>query len=135
MSWYHDGSVWGREQDGRWTWLQHSEGRWWLWPSPKDPVLLWHEDHWWWQSRGTWFVLHDGEPWVYRYLNDWQQEGLAHQDGTRMIFEGGRVGVIEPGRGARVYAADDGAPLDALEEARLPERNHPTAPSSVTLPR
>jgi hypothetical protein len=133
---YHDGQRWGREADGRWTWLEHSSGHWWLWVNPGDPPLLWHEDHWWWQSRGTWFVLHDGDAWVYRYINDWQQEGLTHQDGSQMVYspDGGEVGVLEPGKGARFYDAESGKSMGELAENEMPERNRPNVPTQLSLP-
>ncbi|MBI3552896.1 MAG: hypothetical protein HY077_10300 [Elusimicrobia bacterium] len=137
VRWYHDGARWGRSEGGRWSWLEREEGRWWLWPKPKETVLVWHEDHWWWQSRGTWFVLHDGDAWVHRYISDWQQDGLAHPDGSRMLYnpDGSRVGLLEPSAGARFYDAQSGVELGGLEENKLPKPHRPLAPSGVTLPR
>jgi hypothetical protein len=137
VHYFHDGEAWGRAQEGRWTWLERSGGRWFLWADPKDPVLVWHEDHWWWQSRGTWFVLHDGEAWIYRYLDDWQQEGLAHPDGSRMLYsrDGKAVGVLEPQNGARFYDAAGGGQVSRLSDAQTPKTHRPRVPSAVSLPR
>lgn len=133
---YHDGKSWGRWADGNWTWLERTQGHWWLWVNAGDPPLVWHEDHWWWQSHGTWFVLHDGDAWVYRYINDWQQEGLTHQDGSQMVFspDAGEVAVVEPGAGARFYDSETGKSMGNLNEKQLPERNRPNVPTQLALP-
>jgi len=73
---------------------------------------------------------------VYRYINDWQQEGLTHQDGSQMVYspDGGEVGVLEPGKGARFYDSESGKSMGTLAENQLPERNRPNVPAQLSLP-
>lgn len=137
VQFYHDGRRWGRSSEGRWSWLEQADGRWWLWADAQEPPLVWHESHWWWQSRGRWFVLHDGQAWAYRYLPEWRQDGLAHEDGSRILYspDGGRVGLVEPGAGARFFDNESGEALGWTADKALPERDGPRAPAQLSLPR
>ncbi len=119
-----------------WGWVERSGERVWLWPSPDGPALLSHEGHWWWQSRGVWFLLHDGEPWGWRYLAEWRREGLVHGSGTQMIYsdDGARVGVVTPGEGAVLYDSTTGAELGRWRADELPKPRAARAPTRLRLP-
>ncbi len=128
--WFHDGALRGRLEAGAWAWLQEDRGRWWLWPAPKATPLVDHQDHWWLQSRGLWFLLHDGEPWGYQYLRRWGAEGFVQRSGAQMIYsaDGSRLGLVSPGQGAVLYDARTGRELGRWTEDELPGRRAAAGP-------
>lgn len=132
VRWLHDGALRGRLENGTWAWLQRDQNRWWLWPAPKEKPLLDHQDHWWLESRGMWFLLHDREAWGYQYLHQWGTEGFVARSGAQMIYssDGSRLGLIVPGAGAVVYDARTGAELGRWTEAQLPRRRAAAAPQA-----
>ena len=103
-----------------------------------QPPLSWHASHWWWQNNGAWFLIHEGQPWQYRFLDEWQQEGLLHPaSNTRMIYsaDGSKVALATPGHGARLYDAYTGRELAHWTEERLPKPRQGKAPSALIFPR
>lgn len=146
ISYFHEGSAWGRWGQGHWSWLDREGGRWWI-QTPADEgaasagkrpsALLWHAQHWWWQSDGLWFLLHDGAPWGYRYFSQWKQEGLINpQSGTQMIYsaDGSKVALVTPGHGAALFDAATGRQLAEWTEEQMPKRPKPKAPAALRFP-
>jgi len=134
---YHERTAWGLRGNAGCLWLQKSAGCWWAWTAPAEPTWRWHGEHWWWQSGGVWFLLHQGQAWGYRLFSEHQAEGLIHPGtGTRMLYsaDGRRAAVITPGDGAWLFDARTGAVLGRWTEAQMPARPKPHAPSGVTLP-
>ena len=133
---FHDGRRWGRWGEQRWSWLERHEGGWWVWGGETEPPMLWHEDRWWWKSGGIWFLLHEGEPWGYRFFSDLKQDGFIHASGVRMVYsaDGSRVGLITPGEGATVFDATTGQQVGHVNEDRMPRRPQPRAPVRLVLP-
>lgn len=133
---YHSGSDWGRAGPSGWAWFKRAQGRWWIQASPES-VLVRHSSRWWWQANGVWFLLHEGQPWGYRYFPEWQSEGLINPgSGTIMIYsaDGARIALVTPGRGAVVFDAYSGLEVSRLSEDQLPRRPQPRAPSHLSLP-
>ncbi len=135
--WWHDGAAWGQARDGRWVWLERSGERWWAYADPKAAPALLHEGRWWLRADGLWFLVHDGQPWGYRYFARWQQEGFQSDDGMQLLYsaDGSRLAVVVPGEGAAAYDAQTGEELGRWTEAELPKRGLPRAPGGLILPR
>ena len=133
---FHDAPRWGRWAQRRWSWLERGQGGWWVWGGETAPPMLWHEEHWWWKSREVWFLLHEGEPWGYRFFSDLKQDGFIHASGTRMVYsaDGSRVGLITPGEGAIVFDAATGRELGRVSEDHIPQSQRPRAPDKLALP-
>lgn len=144
VAYYHSGSDWGRAGAAGWAWLKRAGQRWWISAQSENSVttggeiaLVRHSQRWWWQANGVWFLLHQGQPWGYRYFPDWQAEGLMHPgSGTKMIYssDGARIALVTPGQGAVVFDAFDGLVLARLSEEQIPQRPKPRAPSGLSLP-
>lgn len=137
VSYFHEQSIWGRWSGGHWTWLGRSDNRWWI-EAPASKALLWHAQHWWWKNKEMWFLLHEGEPWGYRYFAEWKEEGLIHPgSGTQMIYssDGSRVALVTPGHGAVLFDAETGRELGRWSEEQMPKRPSPKIPASFSFPR
>jgi len=134
-AYYHQGEYWGRLQKGKWSWLDKSGGQWWLWSAPGKPPVLWSKNHWWAQSNGLWFLLHNGEAWGYQYLNNWSQEGFRNESGTQIVYskDGSRVLVSTPKEGAALFDAQTGAQLGQWRPEAVPRRPHPHLPSPTSI--
>ncbi|HVA66774.1 MAG TPA: hypothetical protein VNK24_07605 [Elusimicrobiota bacterium] len=136
-AYYHQGEYWGRFEKGEWSWLDKNGGQWWLWSAPGKPPVLWSKNHWWAQSDGLWFLLHNGEAWGYQYLNDWSQEGFRNESGAQIVYskDGSRVLVSTPKNGAALFNAQTGARLGQWRPEAAPRRPHPhlPSPSSITF--
>ena len=142
VAFLHDGKAWGRAAGQGWAWLEKNDGHWWLRTftggKAEPPPLVWHQDHWWWQNNGVWFLVHDGEPWGYQYFNDLKKEGLVHPGSeTRIIYsEGGdKAAVVTPGQGAVVIDLKTGQELKSFTEEQLPHRKQPKIPETYAFPR
>lgn len=101
----HEGPLWAAPLDGRWAAMEESGRRWWALAAGDQP-LVWHEDHWWWKLGDTWFLLHQGQPWAYRWFGDWERAGLANlETGTRIVYssDGLKAAVATPGEGVAVF--------------------------------
>ncbi|HVC09861.1 MAG TPA: hypothetical protein VNH15_07985 [Elusimicrobiota bacterium] len=134
-AYYHQGEYWGRLENGQWSWLDKSGGRWWLWSAPGKPPVLWSKNHWWAQSSGLWFLLHNGEAWGYQYLNDWSQEGFRNESGAQIVYskDGSRVLVSTPKDGAALFNAQTGARLGQWRPEPAPRGPHPHLPSPSSI--
>ncbi|MBI3551094.1 MAG: hypothetical protein HY077_01135 [Elusimicrobia bacterium] len=142
VAYYCSGAVCGRWSDSHWLWMQNQDGKWWVQsfsPRPDgtmgsdSPAFTSHQGHWWWQdSKGPWYVVHEAEPWSYRYLRRYKQEGLVHpESGVHMVHTpDGRVMVVTPGKGAVVYDGKTGKELERVREEDLPKQR----PPDVSLP-
>lgn len=126
---FHEERLWGRWQAKRWSWLERADGRWWIWGSQKKPPLLRHQEHWWWNTRGAWFLLHEGQPWGWAYLELWKREGLVNAEGVQMIYSRDlrRVAVVVPGEGAVLHDSETGEELGRWSQEELPRRRPPAA--------
>ncbi len=134
---YHAGAAWGAAAGGGWLWLKKSSGKWWAYTAPGQPTWLWHQGHWWWQSDGVWFMLHQGEVWGYRFFSQKRSEGLVHPGtGTQITYnaDGSRAAMITPGDGAWLFDARSGEVLERMEEDAMPRRPKPRAPNKLSLP-
>ncbi|MHB2025707.1 MAG: hypothetical protein ACYCPQ_03570 [Elusimicrobiota bacterium] len=143
--WFEDGQTlyyrrqgtWGRLNQGAWSWMRHENGHWWLWSAPSRPPLLWEKHHWWIQNAGRWFLVHNGEPWGYRYLNSWGGEGFENADGAKIIYskDGRRIAVSIPKKGAAVFDADTGEELGNWDAKLFPDKPaaHIPSPSSIVF--
>lgn len=135
--WVHDKTEWSRVAGARQARFTRATGRWWLWPAPGEKPLVRHAEHWWMKSRGTWFLLHEGEPWGLRHFPEWGVEGFEDGRSTRIIYsrDGARVAVVVEGEGAAVYDAASGALLGRVAPQDLPKGLKPRVPDLLSLGR
>ena len=134
---WHDGEARGVIDDARWLWLWTKGSRWWAAPEPDGPPLLHHHGLWWSKRRGVWFVQHEGEPWTWRRLAEWDAQGLVRlRDGVQLLYSADftKVAVLTPGEGAVLYDAVTGEELGQWLESELPRRR-PRPPADLRLPR
>lgn len=136
-AYWHDGRSWARMQSGRWAWLERHDARWWAWPSPEGRPLVNHQDRWWLEAQGYWFLMHEGEPWGYWFIDRWGQEGFEHVSGQQFFYSGDEkiIAIVTPGRGAELYDASSGALVESFDEAHLPARLRLKPPTSLPQPR
>lgn len=136
-AWMHDKAAWGRLSGRSWAWVQKEGGRWWAWTSPEAKPVLWHQKRWWLSAQGYWFLMHDGQPWGYWFLDRWGQEGFENVAGQQIFYSADekKVAVVTPGRGAELYDAATGAFLGSWGEDELPRRLRPKAPDALPAPR
>jgi hypothetical protein len=121
-----------QDKDGK-RWIQSYSPR----PDGKlgsdSPAYQQHQGHWWWQDpeSGSWYVVHDGQPWAHKYINRFKQEGLMNpQTGTQMVHTpDGSVLIVTPGKGADVYDGKSGAFKGHQDESALPP-SQPKGPSN-----
>ena len=134
-AYYHRGDFWGRLESGEWSWLEKSQGRWWLWSAPGKPPALWSRGHWWTQKDGRWFLFHDGKAWGYQYLNEWSREGFRSEAGEQIVYsgDGRRVLISAPKQGAALFDAQTGAQLGEWNPEPAPRRPHPHIPSPSSV--
>ncbi|MBI3549988.1 MAG: hypothetical protein HY078_13200 [Elusimicrobia bacterium] len=114
----HRGAIWG-VWDGAWHWTVLDRGRWWT-LSLEDRPLVWHQEHWWWQADGVWFVQRGDEAWAYRWFSRWKSEGLIEpKTGVQLIYSQDEryVAVATPGDGATIYEASTGREVRRREES------------------
>lgn len=130
---WHDGSAHGLIRNGTWAWLYHDGPRWWTLAGEPQRAALLHDRLWWTKQDGIWFVIHDGEPWVWRSFHDWNAQGLFQPaSGTEMVYsrDFARVAIIAPGAGAEVFDAKSGELLARIPEGNLPPRQRAKPPLS-----
>ncbi|MDE2314206.1 MAG: hypothetical protein KGL04_08535 [Elusimicrobia bacterium] len=134
-AYYRRGEFWGRLESGQWTWLQKSQGRWWLWSAPGKPPDLWNRGHWWVQNDGNWFLFHNGQAWGYQYLKQWGQQGFRNQAGEQIVYsgDGRRVLISAPRQGAALFDAQTGARLGEWDPEIAPRRPPPHIPSPSSV--
>lgn len=133
----HRAAAWGRWHDKRWSWYLKKGKRWWISAGPKKPPLLLHRGHWWWKQGKMWFILHDGEPWGFRYFSRWKREGFIHPGtGTQIVYsaDGRRVAVITPGKGAALFDAYTGRLIRRFSESEMPKKPRPKPPPGSVTP-
>ena len=126
----HDRPLWAAESQGRRAPMVQSGARWWTLAEGGQP-LLWHEGRWWWQKDGVWFLLHEGQPWAYRWFSDWQTEGLLEpQSQTRIVYsaDGSMAAVGAPGERTVVFDLRTGEEVPG--DDRQPERTSSRPPRS-----
>lgn len=95
----HAGRLWALPFEDHWIPLQKEAGHWWTVAEGQHP-LIWSQGRWWWKEDNVWFVLHDGQPWAYRWFSEWQRDGLLNpQTNTRIVYSGDelKAAVITPG--------------------------------------
>lgn len=134
---YHAGAGRGLPIEDAWLWLSRLERRWWALPDAARAPWLRHQNRWWVQDDGVWFVLHEGEPWAWRHFARWEAEGLIHPaSGTAIVYSAdfARAAVLTPGEGAVLFDVETGQEIARWAEHELPPRWRP-APESLTLPR
>ncbi len=134
---WHDGPARGLDRDGAWLWTYRDRGRVWaLAGSPAAPLVR-QGPAWWLRRDGMWFVVHDGQPWVWRHFADWGAQGLFQPGtGVKIVYSAdfSRAAVITPGSGAQVFDADSGEFLGTIPQESLPPTRRPRAPASLPVP-
>lgn len=136
--WWHDGGSWGRLEGKSWAWVEKDAARWWAWTTPEARPVMWHQKRWWLEAQGYWFLMHDGEPWGYWFMDRWGQEGFEHVTGRQLMYSADEkiLAVVTPGRGAVAYDAKTGAVVGSWTEDQLPARLRPRQPpQSLPQPR
>ena len=134
---WHAGAAHGLSRDGAWLWLYHEDARWWALAGHPPSACLRHGGLWWTKMNGVWFVVHDGEPWIWRFFRDWDAQGLYHTaTGTEMVYskDFSRAAMITPGKGATVFDAASGAQIAVISEDQMPPRRRPKIPETLYLP-
>jgi hypothetical protein len=143
VPYYCQGNACGRWYNSTWMWMKNQDGQWWMQSDAvsdkatgaiktDSPAFVWHQQHWWWQEAdGPWYVIHQGEPWSYRYIARWNQNGLVNpKTGTQMVYtDDGKVKVATPGKGTIIYDATTGKQL-----SQQPDAQASTTPNSAPQP-
>lgn len=123
-----------RLAEGTLAWIKPHGAQQWIKASPTAPELLRHDEHWWWQREGIWFVIHDGQPWGLRYFDEWRREGLVNPaSGTQILYsaDASKAAVLTPGQGAVLFDVKTGQELASWSEAQLPHRKSPKLPNAA----
>lgn len=128
---WHNGSIIGSVQGGRWYSEFKNDGRWWTYRPQSQTAYVRSQGFWWTKSNGVWCILHDGTPWAVRHFRDWNANGLVQPDSQiEMVYSRDltKVAVVTPEKGAEVFDAVSGDWLGHVEESALRRRDHPAPP-------
>ncbi|MCX5790028.1 MAG: hypothetical protein NTX64_16220 [Elusimicrobia bacterium] len=126
---HHDAQRWGALLGAeRWAWIVRSGGNWWTW-AEQTPVV-WHAERWWCFKNDSWFLLHDGQAWAYRFFADLRRDGLFEpRTRIRVVYseDARRAAISLPGQDTVVYDVESGREVGRLPE-REPAREKAKAP-------
>ncbi|MBI4422448.1 MAG: hypothetical protein HY554_01905 [Elusimicrobia bacterium] len=119
LEYFHRGSDWGlRWSKERWAWMIRA-GRYW-WTQGGALPLVRNQEHWWWRTEDGWFLLHQGQPWAYRFFTDLRRDGLFDpKTRVRIVYswDAKRIAIIIPDRETIVYDARTGEELGRIPAA------------------